>query len=508
MNCHRFAAKKSVTFPRLAAFIDEMQELDDNALLREYVEHHSEAAFAELVARHVDKVYSTAWRHTRNPHQAGEITQAVFVILAQKAGKFGGGVVLSGWLYQTARLTAVTLLRGEIRRARREQEALMQMFQNENESDHWRHIAPLLDDALARLGEKDRHAVVLRFFDGKSFGEVGAALGGSEDAAKMRVSRALEKLRKFFAKRGVTLTAAAIAGAVSTNSVHAAPVGLAATITATALKGSTVAASTLTLVKGTMKTMTWMKIKFAIGVGAIALLAGGAATMAISQTSNGNKLTAQEIFQKAQDAYAALSSYGDEGKTVATVNGRTLTTTFTIKLARPNLYRIEWKQEVFPGYANEGSVWSAGNGNFLKMGNGAAHDEESRESALGGATGISGGAAATIPGTFFKMNWGNQLGGSIADKKQQPDEKVGNVDCYVFTSELKGTTTTLWIGKKDFLIHQMRHVTSAEAVKAAMEQAAKVTGVSHKVAPQGITSIETHENISVNQKFSPSDFAP
>ena len=284
MNCHRFAAKKSVTFPRLAAFIGEMQELDDNALLREYVAHHSEAAFAELVTRHVDKVYSTAWRHTRNPHQAGEIAQAVFVILAQKAGKLGGGVVLSGWLYQTARLTAVTLLRGEIRRARREQEALMQIFQNENEPDNWRHIAPLLDDALARLGEKDRHAVVLRFFDGKSFGEVGAALGGSEDAAKMRVSRALEKLRKFFAKRGVTLTAAAIAGAVSANSVPAAPAGLAKTISAVALaKGAAASTSTLTLAKGALKLMAWTKAKTAIITGAVVLLAAGTTTVTVKE---------------------------------------------------------------------------------------------------------------------------------------------------------------------------------------------------------------------------------
>ena len=261
-----------------------MQELDDNALLREYVEHQSEAAFAELVARHVDKVYSTAWRHTRNPHQAGEITQAVFVILAQKARKLGGNVILSGWLYQTARLTAVTLLRGEIRRARREQEALMQIFQNENEPDNWRHIAPLLDDALARLGEKDRHAVVLRFFDGKSFGEVGAALGGSEDAAKMRVSRALEKLRKMFARRGATFSVAAIAGAISTNSVHAAPAGLAKMISAVAMtKGAAAGSSTLTLAKGALKLMAWTKAKTAIVASAIVLLAAGTTTITVTK---------------------------------------------------------------------------------------------------------------------------------------------------------------------------------------------------------------------------------
>src|SRR5580765_2816894 len=119
-----------------------MLELDDSVLLKEYVEHGSEEAFAALVARHVNKVYSVALRHTRNPDQAGEITQAVFVILAQKARRLGKRVVLSGWLYQTARLTAVTFIRSEIRRARREQEAHMQSLLNETESDVWSQIAP------------------------------------------------------------------------------------------------------------------------------------------------------------------------------------------------------------------------------------------------------------------------------------------------------------------------------------------------------------------------------
>jgi RNA polymerase sigma factor (sigma-70 family) len=164
-----------------------MQELDDIALLHEYVERDSEEAFAALVTRHVNKIYSVALRHTGNPHSAEEITQAVFVILAKKSRHLGKRVILSGWLYQTARLTAVTFIRCGIRRARREQEAYMQTVLNENESDAWMHIAPLLDAAMAGLNETDRHSVVLRFFDGKSLREVGAALGANEDAAQKRV---------------------------------------------------------------------------------------------------------------------------------------------------------------------------------------------------------------------------------------------------------------------------------------------------------------------------------
>jgi len=260
-----------------------VQELDDNALLREYTEHDSEAAFATLVTRHVNKVYSVALRHTRNPHQAEEITQAVFVILARKSRHLSKRVILSGWLYQTARLTAVTFIRGEIRRARREQEAHMQTFLNESESYFWPQIAPLLDAAMAGLSEVDRHAVVLRFFDGKSMKEVGVALGASEDAAKMRLNRTVEKLRLFFTKRGVVLPAAALTAAISANSVQAAPAMLAKTATAVAFaKGATVSGSTLTLIKGALKIMAWTKAKMAI-VTSLAIIACLATTTLIVQ---------------------------------------------------------------------------------------------------------------------------------------------------------------------------------------------------------------------------------
>jgi RNA polymerase sigma factor (sigma-70 family) len=239
-----------------------MQELDDIALLREYVERDSQEAFATLVARHVNKVYSVALRHTRNPHQAEEVTQAVFVILARKSRQLGKRVILSGWLCQTARLSAVTFVRSEIRRTRREQEAHMQNLLNETESDVWTQIAPLLDAAMAGLSQADHYAVVLRFFDGKSMKEIGAALGASEDAAKMRVNRAVEKLRLFFTRRGIVCPAAALTAAISENSVQAAPAVLAKTVTAVAIaNGATASTSTLTLIKGALKMMAWTKAK-------------------------------------------------------------------------------------------------------------------------------------------------------------------------------------------------------------------------------------------------------
>jgi uncharacterized protein (TIGR03435 family) len=261
-----------------------MAELDDITLLREYAETGSEAAFATLVERYVNLVYSAALRSVDNPHAAEEISQAVFIILARKAPGLSRRTVLSGWLYQTARLTAANFLRTEIRRQRRESEASMQSLLNEPEPEVWPQIAPLLDAAMDRLGEKDRNAIVLRFFENKSLSEVGAALGASEDAAKMRVNRALERLRKMFARRGLILSAALIAGAVTANSVQAAPLALAKSITALAVANSAAAgSSTLTLIKGVLKLMAWTKAKTAVIVGASVLLAAGTTTVTVKE---------------------------------------------------------------------------------------------------------------------------------------------------------------------------------------------------------------------------------
>src|SRR5882724_7495544 len=131
-----------------------MSELDDYQLLAEFARTQSEAAFAALAQRHVNLVYSVALRSVGNSHAAEEITQAVFIILARKAKSFSRKTILTGWLHQTTRLTAANLLRTEIRRQNREQEAFMQSALNETET--WTQIAPLLDDAISKLGGRDR----------------------------------------------------------------------------------------------------------------------------------------------------------------------------------------------------------------------------------------------------------------------------------------------------------------------------------------------------------------
>src|SRR5258707_435589 len=147
-----------------------MPSNDDIELLQSFVKENSESAFATLVSRYIGLVYSAALRQTGSAPMAEEITQAVFIILARQADSLGNGVVLSGWLYQTARLTAANHLRTEIRRARREQEAYMNALDNENTTSvdtDWEQIAPALETAMGNLSQADRNVIVLRYFENK-----------------------------------------------------------------------------------------------------------------------------------------------------------------------------------------------------------------------------------------------------------------------------------------------------------------------------------------------------
>jgi RNA polymerase sigma factor (sigma-70 family) len=247
---------------------------DDMALVREYAQSNSEQAFDTLVSQHLNLVYSVALRQVHDPNLAQEVTQAVFIILARKAKSLSPKTILSGWLCRTARYVSGRALRTERRRQIHEQEAQMQSTLNEPDSDAWQHIAPLLDEALNCLGTKEHDAVVLRFFDGKELKQVGAVMGTTEDGARKRVDRGLEKLRKFFTKRGVTLSTAAIAGAVSANSVQAAPAALIPVLT----KGAIAATATPVTALAVTKILAMITLQKTIAGAVLVLLLWAAAS--------------------------------------------------------------------------------------------------------------------------------------------------------------------------------------------------------------------------------------
>ena len=279
---------------------------DDMELVRLYAVSQSEQAFETLVNRYVNLVYSAAVRQVSDPQWAQEIAQVVFIILARKAGGLGPRTILPSWLYRTARYVAADAVKAERRRKQREHEAHMQTLnETANEiapEEIWAQIAPLLDGAMNRLGEKDHAALVLRFFENRDFAEVGAALGATEDAAKMRVGRALEKLRKFFTKQGVNSTTAMIAGTISANSVGTAPMTLAKTVSVAAIaKGTASSASTLTLMKGALKLMAWTKAKTAVIAGIVILATAGTATVAIRHVEHQRVLVVANPFSQQPD---------------------------------------------------------------------------------------------------------------------------------------------------------------------------------------------------------------
>jgi len=307
----------------------------------------------------------------------------------------------------------------------------------------------------------------------------------------------------------------------------------------------------------------WLTVMCA-GAGVAALLAGGAARMARSQTAGGDGMTAQGIAEKSRAAYAALSSYSDSGTVASEMAGQKQTLTFHTRLQRPNRYRIDWTHETglkIPGCEN-GLAWSDGSGDYLLTAvageekNAKSDKMQNMRTALARATGPSWSAASTIAGAFFGQDLGEVFIAPAASGRypleRGKDARVGDLDCYVVSSVIDfskipetgkpGTaSTTLWIGKGDFLIHQTRTKyvekvdTSAPRTDQEVDEAIKKSlELQHKPAtpeaiaamrPQmkeimkevqrtlksgfeaGVVTTQTHENMAVNEKLSPADFA-
>ncbi len=215
-----------------------MNSLTDQQLLRDYTERRSETAFSELVRRHIDFVYSAALRMVRDTHLAEDVTQAVFLALAENTRQLTEHPVLSGWLHRTAQNLAANAVRSDVRRRAREQEAatMNELFSTEPDAT-WEHIAPHLDSAIGDLSDTDRDAVLLRYFQRKSAHEIAKILGLSDEAAQKRVSRAVERLREYFSKSGIAIGSGGLVALLSINAVQSAPMALSGTISAAAAVG-------------------------------------------------------------------------------------------------------------------------------------------------------------------------------------------------------------------------------------------------------------------------------
>ena len=244
----------------------------DLELLARYTAQHAEDAFAEIVRRHVNLVYSAALRQVRSPQLAEEVVQSTFINLASHAHRLGPKTILIAWLYQVTRREAIDVVRREARRQLREQIATEMNSINASDAD-WIDVQPMLDDAMQALDQTDRAAVLLRYFENKSLREVGQALGTSDDAAQKRVSRAVNRLRQFLAKRGVTVGASGLVLVISANAVQAAPAGLAQTVSLAAIAKAAVASvPTLTLIKGALALMASKPLKLGLVALLLALL--------------------------------------------------------------------------------------------------------------------------------------------------------------------------------------------------------------------------------------------
>jgi RNA polymerase sigma factor (sigma-70 family) len=310
----------------------------DTERLRQYVEGRSESAFTHLVQEHVNLVYSAALRETdRDAALAEDLTQAVFTALAREAPRLLRHPSLAGWLYTAVRHRAANSRRAERHRQRREQEAqsMNELLSEDSSLAAWQCLRPVLDDALHELKEGDRAALVLRFLEERSLGEVGQRLGLTENAARMRVERALEKLRGLLARRGITSTASGLAAAMAVGVITRAPPALAGTISGAALAGGAVTGSTFLTLKGLMSISA-----FKDGLAGLVILAG-LAVPAWQQTRLG-RLRAENAQLRAQveqsQAQGELAASGGHAQAAGGAGGDPA-----------ELQRLrEWKAQVQP----------------------------------------------------------------------------------------------------------------------------------------------------------------
>jgi len=301
--------------------------MDDFTLLQEYAKSRSEEAFAALVNRHVNLVYSTALRVVRTPDIAQDVAQMVFMKLSRKAGSLKKDISLTGWLYRCTTYVAQTMVRAEARRQQREMRTIEAADLEARGESVWRELEGFLEGGMAQLSDADQDAVLLRFFEGKSLREVGDVLGISDDAAQKRVNRALTRLREYFADRGVAASSAMIPSLLAAHAIQSAPSSMAAHLVSAVLANG----SQLT---GTAGMLTKL---FAMAKAHTGILAGTAGVVTVSSALL--LAPAQSATQTKEEAPASnqtTNGFALRG-TVRDVGGKPVAGAF-VRLATPKNY--------------------------------------------------------------------------------------------------------------------------------------------------------------------------
>ena len=296
-----------------------MSTSDETCWLADYARTGSQEAFTRLVNEHVDLVYSAALRQVHDRQLAEDVTQMVFLALAQKAKSLSRETVPAAWLVVTTRYVAINLSRGERRRQRREREAaaMAKTTQHFPEIDAWESLSPQLDEVLSNLGSADRRVIVLRFLQGKSLTEVAAIVGITHDAARQRVHRAIERMRGMLHARGVTVAPAALGPSLAAHAVGAAPPHLASAIVSAAASGAASAAGSASiLTKGAFWAMASFKTKVAILAAAAVVVVGGgtAAVVKLSHNSDSESLAIRRPpapTDRSSDQFRQVYALGD-----------------------------------------------------------------------------------------------------------------------------------------------------------------------------------------------------
>jgi RNA polymerase sigma factor (sigma-70 family) len=443
--------------------------MDDWQLLREYADRGSDAAFTTLVERHLGLVYGACLREVRDADLAQDVTQSVFLVLARKAGRIRRGTVLAGWLFNTARFACRNALRQQARRKAREEHAAREAAREEEmrPDDRWDEIEPFLHSALAGLRSGEREAVLLRFFEERSLKEIGTELGISEKAAHMRVSRGVDKLRTYFERRGVVVSAVGLAGSLALQAAPASAEVSARSVTALVAgkiaEGGGASLPVFELAEGVIHEMKMLLIKkTAAGAAGLMLLGGGLAVGARAleeKPAPPPGTTAAEVLKRLGEAHDKTGSFVAkiehvvEGLVPRGVKPRTTISDLRVdmktgRFARRMPFQVEGEEPTYTSHLFDGTQYftytlAPGNKNpRLSLERRGAEMKkraaaELREHHPGGPS----------MGYFrFDPDRADKLLLRAKSLTLRPAmERIGKSDCFVLEGKTSGGAYTLWI---------------------------------------------------------------